>query len=56
MAGEQKAIVAFLSMGITNLSMVGGSILAARALVRSLDYTSLKNVKENHFNAVIQIK
>ncbi len=46
MAGEQKAIVAFLSMGITNLSMVGGSILAARALVRSLDYTSLKNVKE----------
>lgn len=46
MAGEQKAIVAFLSMGITNLSMVGGSILAARALVRSLDYTSLKNIKE----------
>lgn len=46
MAGEQKAIVAFLSMGITNLSMVGGSILAARALVRSLDCTSLKNVKE----------
>ncbi|WP_130891476.1 phosphoenolpyruvate--protein phosphotransferase [Fusobacterium ulcerans] len=46
MAGQQKAIVAFLSMGITNLSMVGGSILAARALVRNLNYNSLKSLKE----------
>lgn len=42
MAGQQKAIVAFLSMGITNLSMVGGSMLPARALIRNLDYNSLK--------------
>lgn len=46
MAGQQKAIVAFLSMGITNLSMVGGSILPTRALIRSLDYSSLKPLKE----------
>lgn len=46
MAGQQKAIVAFLSMGITNLSMVGGSILAARALIRNLNYNSLKSLKE----------
>lgn len=46
MAGQQKAIVVFLSMGITNLSMVGGSILAARALVRNLNYNSLKSLKE----------
>lgn len=45
MAGQQKAIVAFLSMGITNLSMVSGSILAARALIRNLDYTSLKPLR-----------
>lgn len=45
MAGEKKAIVVFLSMGITNLSMVGSSILAARALIRSLDYGLLKSLK-----------
>lgn len=45
MAGQQKAIVAFLSMGITNLSMVSESILAARALIRNLDYTSLKPLR-----------
>ena len=45
MAGQQKAIVAFLSMGITNLSMVGGSILPARALIRNLDYNSLKPLR-----------
>lgn len=45
MAGQQKAIVAFLSMGITNLSMVSGSILVARALIRNLDYTSLKPLR-----------
>lgn len=45
MAGQQKAIVAFLSMGITNLSMVGGSILSARALIRNLDYNSLKPLR-----------
>ena len=46
MAGQQKAIVAFLSMGITNLSMVSGSILAARALVRNLDYNLLKPLRK----------
>ncbi|MDU1911640.1 phosphoenolpyruvate--protein phosphotransferase [Fusobacterium sp.] len=45
MAGQQKAIVAFLSMGITNLSMVGGSILPARALIRNLDYRLLKPLR-----------
>ncbi len=45
MAGQQKAIVAFLSMGITNLSMVSGSILPARALIRNLDYNSLKPLR-----------
>ncbi|BBA50055.1 phosphoenolpyruvate-protein kinase [Fusobacterium varium] len=45
MAGQQKAIVAFLSMGITNLSMVGGSMLPARALIRNLDYNSLKPLR-----------
>lgn len=45
MAGQQKAIIAFLSMGITNLSMVSGSILPARALIRNLDYNSLKPLR-----------
>lgn len=45
MAGQQKAIVVFLSMGITNLSMVSGSILPARALIRNLDYNSLKPLR-----------
>lgn len=46
MAGEKKAIVAFLSMGITNFSMVSGSILAARALIRNLDFNLLKPLRE----------
>ena len=46
MAGEQKAIIAFLSMGITNLSMVGGSIRTARALIRSVNYNSLKPLRK----------
>ena len=45
MAGQQKAIIAFLSMGIINLSMVSGSILPARALIRNLDYNSLKPLR-----------
>lgn len=50
MAGEAKAIVAFLSMGIKDLSMVGGSILAARSLIRSLNYKDLKKIKEKLLN------
>lgn len=50
MAGEAKAIVAFLSMGIKDLSMVGGSILAARSLIRSLNYKDLKEIKEKLLN------
>lgn len=46
MAGEKKAIVAFLSMGITDLSMVGASILPARALIRNLNFNNLKEIKE----------
>ena len=46
MAGDAKAIVAFLSMGIKDLSMVGTSILAARSLIRSLNYEKLKEIKE----------
>lgn len=46
MAGEAKAIVAFLSMGIKDLSMVGSSILTARSLIRSLNYKNLKEIKE----------
>ncbi|WP_308574051.1 phosphoenolpyruvate--protein phosphotransferase [uncultured Fusobacterium sp.] len=46
MAGDAKAIVAFLSMGIKDLSMVGTSILTARSLIRSLNYEKLKEIKE----------
>ena len=46
MAGDAKAIVAFLSMGIKDLSMVGTSILTARSLIRSLNYDKLKEIKE----------
>ncbi len=46
MAGDTKAIVAFLSMGIKDLSMVGTSILTARSLIRSLNYEKLKEIKE----------
>lgn len=46
MAGDAKAIVAFLSMGIKDLSMVGTSILTARSLIRNLNYEKLKEIKE----------
>ena len=46
MAEDAKAIVAFLSMGIKDLSMVGTSILTARSLIRSLNYEKLKEIKE----------
>lgn len=46
MAGEPKAIVALLSLGIRDLSMVETSILPAKTLVRNLNYSELERVKE----------
>lgn len=46
MAGDPRAIVALLSMGIKNLSMVETSIPAAKALIRNLEYKNLSSVRD----------
>ena len=46
MAGDPKAMVVLLSMGITQLSMVESSIPLAKALIRHLDYKKLSEMKE----------
>lgn len=47
MAGDLKGIVALLSLGIKDLSMVESSILSAKSLVRGLEYKALENIREN---------
>lgn len=47
LAGDPKAIIGFLSLGITNLSMVEASISTAKALIRNSSYEELQNIKEN---------
>lgn len=51
MAGEELAILAFLSMGIYDLSMVKSSVLRARKLIRGLDISKIENIKERILNA-----
>ena len=46
MAGDPRSIIALLSMGIKNLSMVETSISAAKALIRNLEYKDLDCVRE----------
>ncbi len=46
MAGEEMAIVAFLSMGIYDLSMVRSSISKARSIVRKIRISELKEIKK----------
>lgn len=50
MAGDLKGIVALLSLGIKDLSMVESSILSAKSLVRSLEYKTLENIRESILN------
>lgn len=47
MAGDLKGIVALLSLGIKDLSMVESSILSAKTLVRSLEYKALEKIRES---------
>lgn len=47
MAGDLKGIVALLSLGIKDLSMVESSILSAKTLVRSLEYKVLEKIRES---------
>lgn len=49
-AGNLKGIIALLSLGIKNLSMTSSSILRAKALIRSLKYEELKEIKEKILN------
>ncbi|MGL5123459.1 MAG: phosphoenolpyruvate--protein phosphotransferase [Fusobacteriaceae bacterium] len=51
MAGEEMAIVAFLSMGIYDLSMVRSSVAKARSIVRKINISELKEVREKILNA-----
>ena len=46
MAGEPKAILALLTLGITQLSMVETSISSAKALIRSIEYSKLESERE----------
>lgn len=46
MAGEPKAILALLTLGITQLSMVETSISTAKALIRSVEYSKLESERE----------
>lgn len=46
MAGDLKGLVALLSLGIKDLSMVESSILSAKSLVRSLEYKELESMRE----------
>lgn len=47
LASEPKAIVALLSMGIDNLSMVEASILQAKFLIRSLNYQDISKIRDS---------
>lgn len=46
LAGELKGIVALLSLGIKDLSMVESSILSAKALIRKLNYQEITNLRD----------
>ncbi len=46
MAGEALAIVAFISFGVKNLSMLPSLLLRARKIIRDLDTNELENIKE----------
>ncbi|WP_291259667.1 phosphoenolpyruvate--protein phosphotransferase [Fusobacterium sp.] len=47
LASESKAIVALLSMGIKDLSMVETSILHAKFLIRNLNYKEIQNIRDS---------
>lgn len=51
MAGDLKAIIALLSLGIKDFSMVESSILAAKTLIRNLNYEDLGKIKESILNS-----
>lgn len=46
MAGDLKGLIALLSLGIKDLSMVESSILSAKSLVRNLNYKELEEIRE----------
>lgn len=47
LAGEPKAIVALMSMGIRDLSMVEASIPQAKFLIRSLNYQEILKIRDS---------
>lgn len=47
MAGNPRSILGLLILGIENLSMVETSIGTAKNLIRNIDYSQLKSVKES---------
>ncbi|MGL5964711.1 MAG: putative PEP-binding protein, partial [Fusobacteriaceae bacterium] len=51
MAGDEIAILAFLSMGIYDLSMVKSSILKSRKIIRNLNLSKIKLLKDKILNA-----
>lgn len=51
MAGEELAILAFLSMGIYDFSMVKSSVPRARKLIRELNISQIEDLKEKILNA-----
>lgn len=51
MAGEELAILAFLSMGIYDLSMVKSSLLRARKMIRELNLSEIEILREKILNA-----
>lgn len=55
MAGDAKGIVALLSLGIKDLSMVESSILSAKSLVRKLDYKTLEGIRKRVLEEETQI-
>lgn len=55
MAGDSKGIVALLSLGIKDLSMVESSVLSAKSLIRSLDYKVLEGIRERILEEETQI-
>lgn len=46
LAGELKGIVALLSLGIKDLSMVESSVLSAKALIRKLNYKEITDLRD----------
>lgn len=46
MAGEPKALLALLALGIKDLSMVEASIPTAKSLIRNIEYYKLEKLKE----------